>query len=130
MTISTTTQTLYDGERRAVIQGTGLTVNGATPNNLTLDTLVDISTLTPKASEVRVEKIEGDIGYGVVEIYWAAPVPVRFAVLSGSKVTFDYDSFGGMRMPDDGTGDILISTIGFDLASTYMVKLDLIKRLA
>ena len=61
MTISTTTQTLYDGERRAVIQGTGLTVNGATPNNLTLDTLVDISTLTPKASEVRVEKIEGDV---------------------------------------------------------------------
>ena len=130
MTISTTTQTLYDGERRAVIQGTGLTVNGATPNNLTFDTLVDVSAMTPPAEQVRVQAIEADVGYGVVELYWDAPVPVRFAVLSGMDVAFDYESFGGMVMPAEGTGNILISTLGFDLLSSYTVKLDLIKRVA
>lgn len=128
MTISTTTQTLYDGERRAVIQSTGITVSGATSNNLTNEVLVDISALDPPAQQVRVEKIEADIGYGVVELYWDSLTPVRFAVLSGTKVMFDYASFGGMQMPPEGTGNILISTLGFDLLSTFMVKLDLIKR--
>ena len=49
--------------------------------------------------------------------------------MSGARPRFDYTSFGGLQAPDSATGDILISTLGFDINSTFMVKLDLQKRL-
>ena len=122
MTISTTTQVLYDGPYKAVIQATGLGASGATPNNLTLAVLADNAALVPAPKTFRVDVIEADIGYGVVMLYWAAnPSPILFAVMSGARPRFDYTSFGGLQAPDSATGDILIST--------FMVKLDLQKRL-
>ncbi len=130
MTISTTTSTPYDGVRRATVLSTGLTVNGATPNNLDSAVLVDVSALMPPAPRVKVDRIDADVGYGVVELFWDAAEPVRFAVLSGSKAVLDYTSIGGLVPPPEATGDILISTLGFDLNSTYTVKLDLTKKAA
>lgn len=128
MSILMTPQVVYDGERRAVIEASAMSVDDAAPDNLTLETLVDISTLVPVPEQVRVERIEGEVSYGVVELYWAALSPVRFAVLSGDKIDFDYSESRTLRMPPEGTGDILISTVGFAPTSTFMLKLGLIKR--
>lgn len=128
MAITTTIQKLYDGPRKATIQATGLTIDGPLSNNLTLATLVDLALLAPVPAQVRVDHIEGEVGYGVVQLFWAALTPIRFAVLSGSRILLDYANIGGLIMPVGGTGNILVSTLGFDLNSTFTVKLDLTKR--
>ena len=128
MSIVLTTQTLYDGPRRAVIQASAMTVDDAAVANLSLATLVDLSALDPVPEQVRVETISGGVEFGVVELYWAAIAPVRFAVLSGNALLFDYRATGPLRMPAEGTGNILISTVGFAPTSTFMLELGLIKR--
>ncbi len=129
MAISTTTTILYDGPRRTVVQGNGIGVAGQTASNLTLAVFVDVTTLNPIPKSLRVDEIEADVSYGVAQLFWAAPTPVVFATLSGSNIDFDYDNFGGIRPPPGATGNILISTQGFDVNSTYMIKLFLQKRL-
>jgi hypothetical protein len=128
MSIALTVAQTYDGPRRAVIQASAMTVDDSAPDNLTLETLVDVSTMTPPAESVRVTGIRGQVGYGVVELYWSALPPVRFAVLSGDAIAYDYLDTGPLRPPADSNGDILISTVGFAPASTFMFELGLLKR--
>lgn len=127
MSIALTVDNTYDGPRRAVIQASAMAVDDAAPDNLTLETLVDISAMTPPASSVRVTSIRGQVGYGVVELYWSALPPVRFAVLSGDMIAFDYLDTGPLRAPEDSTGDILLSTVGFAPTSTFMLEIGLLK---
>lgn len=128
MSIELTIAKTYDGPRRAVIQASAMTVDDAAPDNLTLATLVDISALVPEPESVRVTSITGQVDYGVVELYWAALPPVRFAVLSGNAINFDYSDTGPLRKPANATGDILISTVGFAPTSTLMIEIGLLKR--
>ena len=128
MSIELTATKTYDGPRRAVIQASAMTVDDAAPDNLTLETLVDVSAMTPPAESVRVTGITGQVGYGVVELYWDALPPVRFAVLSGDAIKYDYLDTGPLRAPADSTGNILISTVGFAPTSTLMLELGLLKR--
>jgi hypothetical protein len=120
--------TIYDGPRRAVIQATARAIDNSAPDDLVFATFVDIGEMDPVPESVRVEKITAGVEYGVVELYWAAVPPVRFAVLSGNAVNFDYSQTGPLRMPPEGTGNILISTVGFAPTSTFMIELGLIKR--
>lgn len=131
MSIALTVNKTYDGPRRAAIQANAMTVDDAAASNLTLATLVNLKTLDPVPESVRVETISGGVEYGVVELYWEALPPVRFAVLSGNSLNFDYAQAGALRPPTDGTnvtGNILISTVGFAPTSTLMLDLGLIKR--
>lgn len=128
MSIVLTAEKTYDGPRRAVIQATAMAVDDAAPDNLSLATLVDLSTLDPVPEQVRVERIDGGVEFGVAELYWDATPPVRFAVLSGNDVDFDYSRTGPLRMPEGGAGNILISTVGFAPTSTLMFEIGLIKR--
>ncbi len=130
MSITLTADKTYDGPRRAVIQASAMTVDDAAPDNLVLETLVDVSAMTPPAESVRVTSIKGGVEYGVVELYWDALPPVRFAVLSGNALAFDYNDTGPLRKPASSSGDILISTVGFAPTSTFMLEIGLIKRLA
>lgn len=127
MSIALTVDNTYDGPRRAVIQASAMAVDDSAPDNLTLETLVDISAMTPPAESVRVTSIKGQVGYGVVELYWAALPPVRFAVLSGDAIDYNYLNTGPLRKPADSTGDILISTVGFAPTSTFMLEIGLLK---
>jgi hypothetical protein len=105
-----------------------MAIDDAASTNLSLATLVDISTLTPEPEQVRVSRITGGVEYGVVELFWSATPPVRFAVLSGNALDFQYESTGTLRKPEDSNGDILISTTGFGPTSTFMLAIGLIKR--
>lgn len=128
MSIELTVDTTYDGPRRAVIQASAMTVDDAAPGNLTLATLVDLSLLDPVPESVRVTGITGGVEYGVVELYWDALPPARFAVLSGNAIKFDYVDTGPLRQPPGSTGNIMISTVGFAATSTFMIELGLLKR--
>ena len=128
MSIALTVDNTYDGPRRAVIQASAMAVDDAAPDNLTLEVLVDVSAMTPPAEAVRVTSITGQVSYGVVEVYWDALPPVRFAVLSGDAIKYDYLDTGPLRAPAGSTGDILISTVGFAPTSTFMLELGLLKR--
>lgn len=132
MTIALTLQTLYDGPRRAKLQFTGVSdgsgeVSGAV--------MVDASTLSPlgpaqPCRRVKLERLTGNTGYGIVELYWGALVPLKFAELTGANIEMDYSNITAMAAPSSlpsATGDILYTTVGFSAGSTFMLELELIK---
>ena len=126
MAIATTVQTLHEGPRNLVMQWTGVS-DGAGSENLV--NKVDVSTLTPTCDAVSVRKITGTVDFGIVELYWDALTPVKFAELSGT-IDLDYDRIGGLRNNAGGgkTGDLLLSTVGFELDSTYNLQVEMIKK--
>lgn len=126
MAISTTTQTLHEGARNLVMQFTGVS-DGAGSEDKVIK--VDVSTLAPAASAVKVLKITGNVEFGIVELWWDALVPVKFAELSG-QIDLDYCKTGGLKNNAGGgkTGDLLLSTVGFELNSTYNLLLEMVKK--
>jgi hypothetical protein len=119
--------TIFDGNRTVSMQFTGIS-DGA--GGLTGVTLVDPALLNPKAKSVKLKKITGQVSYGIVELYWDALPPVKFAELSGDAISINYDKQGTLTNKSagpDATGKILISTIGFTLNSTFELKLDMTK---
>ena len=97
--------------------------------NETKVTKVDVSELTPAGSSVTVRHIEGNVTAGLVELWWDALVPVKFAVLEGD-VHFDYSRISGLKNNAGGgkTGDILLSTVGFELDSNYNLQIEMVKK--
>ncbi len=126
MTITTTSQMLFDGNRNISMQFTGVS-DGA--GNESLVRKVDVSEMTPAASRVSVAKITGNVRAGRVELYWDALTPVKFAELSGD-VRLDYTTVTGLEntKPGGWTGDILLSTEGFELDSSYTLHIEMIKK--
>ena len=126
MTISTTSQILHDGARNLVMRFTGI-ADG--PGQETGVTKVDVSTLSPPCASVMVKKIDYVISSGVVDLAWDADVPINFASLSGPGVT---DLTGTQGIPDNvdipRNGNIILSTRGFDLDSSYTLTLSMIKK--
>jgi hypothetical protein len=134
MAITTTSQVLYDGPRRAMMQFTG-TSDGS--GQLNLATLVDASALEQlgpgePCRRVGIESIKGSVKpQGSVQLFWGALVPNKFADLAGTNINFDYRNITSITAPagtDGPTGDILISTDGFAEGTTFMLELSLIKK--
>ena len=127
MAMTVTSKVLYDGVRNVTMQFTG-TSDGS--GDEALVTKVDVSTLNPPCERVAVKKTTYDVAYGLLEMYWDALTPVKFASLGGAGV-FDYEKIGGLQnvpFEEDVTGDILFSTKGFELNSTYTVTLEMVKK--
>jgi hypothetical protein len=127
MAVELKSTTIFDGNRTVSMQFTGIS-DGA--GGLTGVTLVDPALLNPAAKTVKMQRITGQVSYGVVELYWDAVPPVKFAELSGDEVCIDYSKQGGLTNKlagPDATGRVLISTIGFSLNSTFQLQLDMKK---
>lgn len=126
MAIATTSQTLYDNARNVVMQFTGIS-DGSGQEAAVIK--VDVSEMTPPCDRVRISKLTHDVQGGAVTLSWAADTPVVFAQLSGQNVT-DYIREGGLQNNADEsrTGDILLSTEGFELNSSYTIKLEMVKK--
>lgn len=125
MAVSATSQKLEFGARNIAFQLTGL---GDGQGQETLVPKVIASQFLPLSKSPRLERISGVTDYGVVELFWDALVPVRFMVLSG-QFNLDYCRIGGLinPQPPGFTGNILLSTLGFELNSTYTILLELVK---
>lgn len=125
MSVSATTQTLEQGPRNLSMHWTGLGDGAGNEENVVK---VDVSNLTPACSTVKVMRITGTVAYGVVELYWDALVPKKFAELSGD-VFLDFTRVGGLANNAVGrTGDVLLSTVGFELNSSYDLAIEMVKK--
>lgn len=128
MAIEVTTQILHDGARNAVVQITGRSDGSGQETGVTK---VDVSELQPPAARVAITRLTYDITGGMVELLWDADADVPFAKLEGNNVS-DYERIGGLQNAAWGelgaNGDILLTTRGFGLDSSYTIKFDLIKK--
>lgn len=135
MGITTTSQLIYDGNRHTVWQFTGI-CDGLGDETNALK--VDKSRLQPMdvnkpITSLAILEIQYNISYGILQLLWDTDQnpggPVPFLNLEG----FDEISYRHMNgLPNGGgdtaTGNILFSTIGFELNSTYSVVLEMRKK--
>src|SRR3990167_3607174 len=126
MPITATTQILHDGERNLVVQLTGISDGTGQETN---ERKIDVSELSPPCAAFKSRKISYNVSYGAVKLTWDAMVPVDFLLLDGQG-EFDYCSMGGLVNSggDTKTGDLLLSTIGFELNSTYSILIEAVKK--
>lgn len=126
MAITATSAILQDGRRNAVVQLTGISDGSGQEIG---EVKVDMSDLNPSPKSVKVNRIQYDVNGGDVKLSWDGDVDIDFAVLTGRN-TLDYCKINGMvnSADDPKSGNILLSTLGFELNSSYTIKLDLIKK--
>lgn len=126
--MQTTSQILYDGIGNVTMQFTGLSEG----DNETLVTKVDVSALQPICRSVKIMDIEYEVSGGLLELFWDSTMdPAKFLELA-SVGSFDYCRENGLINPlmasGLGTGNIKFSTVGFDVGSTYSIKLKMKKK--
>lgn len=124
--ISTTSQILHDGVRNVVVQLTGISDGTGQETNVVK---IDASELNPPAdSGLKIKRVRYAVVGGVVQLSWAADDPQPFLNLAISD-EFDYAKIGGLKNGggDTANGDILLSTIGFELNSSYSITLEMVK---
>jgi hypothetical protein len=65
-----------------------------------------------------------------VKLAWDAWCRVDFAVLPDGWGVIDYKRVGGLKNGGGhgAPGDILLSTVGFELGSSYMITLELVRK--
>jgi hypothetical protein len=124
-------QTLFDGERMAIMKFTNL--SDGTGESKVLK--VDVSALTPSASgktctRVTITKIHAATHGLEVQIYWDATTDVFcWCVPQNSQYTMDFDKFGGLtnNAGTGVTGDVLFSTADATNGDFYTVVLEMVK---
>lgn len=127
MAIDATVQILHQGERNLVIQITGF-CDGEGDNNINQALLIDASTLSPPARQLKLRKISGHVDGGILELYWDALTPVKFEALIG-QIELDYTRAGGLpNNAVEPTGDVLMSTKAFEQNSTYNLLIEMVKK--
>ena len=131
MADTVTSQTIQDGERKAVLKFTN--ISDGTGESAVKK--VDVSALTSNSSgtactEVAVSKIWWQcVGMGVELLNDATTDTLIIGLSPDSNGMHDYSSFSGI--PNDSgsgkTGDIMFTTIGASNGDTYTVILELLK---
>lgn len=127
MPLSVTVQKLEFGARNISFHLTGIG-DGIAPSNETLVKKIDVSQFVPISRTPRFHRISGVVSYGVVALYWEAATPVRCAALA-DQFCLDFERIGGLTNGGGvtATGSILLSTLGFDLNSTYDILIEMVK---
>lgn len=130
MAFQTTNQILQDGARRVVVQIGGV-CDGGVSGDEKLEKKVDASALSPVARNLKINRIDYNVSGGIVRLLRDCDDPVTICDLSGTGF-YDYANIGGSPSNADAseTGNILLSTIGFDVGSSYAIKLDMTKKKA
>jgi hypothetical protein len=120
-----TNRALHDGARNVVYEMTWLSTGTDEP----MTVKVDVSELKPPCKAVKITRIEYNVAGGLVRLWWDADDPAVIADLTGVG-HFDYKHIGGMVSPlgAAATGDIKLSTLGFDSGSSYTIKLSMKKK--
>ena len=128
------TQTLFDGERLAIMKFTNIS-DGTGETKVTK---VDVSTLNPssfsKACDgVTITKIHA-LTHGMeVAMYWDATTDVLIAVVPQNNMySMDLTQFGGLwnNAGAGKTGDIQFSTLDQTAGDTYTIILEMVKSYA
>jgi hypothetical protein len=124
-------QTLFDGERMAIMKFTN--ISDGTGESKVLK--VDVSALNPSAAGgacngVAITKIHASTHGLEVLMYWDATTDVLIQSIPQNTVyTLDYEKFGGLTN-NAGTGkngDILFSTSDASAGDEYTIVLEMVK---
>lgn len=127
-----TSQTIFDGQREAVMKFTN--VSDGTGETAVLK--VDVSALAASAwgkacDGVTLERIHASINGMSVSLLWDATADVPAVILAPGMYTFKHDR---IQLPNDAgagkTGDILFTTIGASAGDTYSIVLEMVKSYA
>ena len=128
-----TSQTIFDGEREAVMKFTN--VSDGTGETAVLK--VDVSALSPSAfgnacDGVTLDRIHASINGMSVSLLWDATADVPAVILAPGMYTFDHGK--RIQLPNNAstgkTGDILFTTIGASAGDTYSIVLEMVKSYA
>jgi hypothetical protein len=122
-----TVQTIADGPKNLVLHLTGKGDGNGDAKNVVI---VDVAALAIPCARVRIDSVDYDVSYGVTELLWEADVPQRVALFDGSN-RMDYRCTGGLNNPMTAigsTGNLLLSTDGFEANSTYDLLLEMTKK--
>lgn len=117
--MQTTSQTLIDGARNFVIRLTG--VGDGSGVQQTLARVINVANMTPPAGpSFKIKRADFRVFGGIVELLWEAPTPVVFAELQLAD-DVNWEGFGGQSSKGvfGATGNVLLSTKGFDVGSSY-----------
>lgn len=132
MADAVTSQTIFDGERKAILKFTN--VSDGTGETAALK--VDVSTLATDTFGktcvgVTLERIHVSINGMSVSILWDATTDVPAFIAAPGVYSFDFDKF---QIPNDAgagkNGDVLFTTIGATAGDTYTIILEMVKRYA
>lgn len=133
MADTVTSQTVFDGERMAVLKFTN--VSDGTGESAVLK--VDVSALAANAAGkacdgVTLDRIHASIKGMSVNVLWDATADVPAVILAPGMYTFKHGST--VQLPNNAgagkTGDILFSTIGTTSGATYSIVLEMVKTYA
>ena len=124
-------QTLFDGERMAIMKFTN--ISDGTGENKVLK--VDVSALLPSVAggacdAVTITKIHASTHGMEVLIYWDATTDVFcWGVPQNSQYTWDWENFGGLinNAGAGKTGDVLFSTADASSGDFYTIVLEMVK---
>jgi len=125
MAVITTSQVLYDGINRTVMQLTG--AGDGTGDQERNVVKVDISQLNPVPKRVKVVGVYHGVVNGTVVLSWDGDAQVPF-LTANYPDEVNYTFIGGMNQPPDTNGNIALSTQGFDATSSYSIKIELRKK--
>lgn len=130
MADAVTSQTIFDGSKRAIMKFTNIS-DGTGETGVVK---VDVSALTPyngmTCSSVNIERIEAvTVGMGV-DILWEATTDALCMTLGSDQFfAFDFSRFSGLvnNAGAGKNGDILFTTVGAAAGDRYTILLELIK---
>lgn len=132
MADAVTSQTIFDGEREAVMKFTN--ISDGTGETAVLK--VDVSALASSAAGkvcdgVTLERIHASINGMSVAVLWDATADVPAVILAPGMYTFKHDR---IQLPNNAgagkTGDIMFTTIGAGAGDTYSIVLEMVKSYA
>jgi hypothetical protein len=128
MAINATTEVVHDGTRNVIVKLIG--IGDGTDGNESFALKVDVSELAQPCRKVKIEKVQYDVSYGVVQLAWDAAPPVPICYLDGAN-ELEFHGVDGLppRTDETGSGDILLTTIGFEANSTYTIILHMVKKI-
>jgi hypothetical protein len=134
MADAVTSQTLFDGERVAIMKFTN--ISDGTGENKVLK--VDVSALNPSAAGgacdgVTITKIHASTHGMEVQIFWDATTDVFcWMVPQNSQYTWDWEKFGGLinNAGAGKNGDVLFSTADASSGDMYTIVLEMVKHYA
>lgn len=121
-----TSQVTVDGERNYVITLTNL--SDGTGENVVKK--VDITTMHPVPTSLRLEKVQGDVAGMNVALLWGANTKQKFLELSDSQVDMDMCEEGGLPDPKATgfDGCVYLTTANQAAGSSYTLHLHFKKK--
>ncbi len=126
MADAVTTETIVDGTRKVVMKFT----NYSDSTGETTITKVNVSDLSPAATDVKIAKVWFSTGGMAVNILWDATTNVIALTVPADQTNcFDFRPIGGLtnNAGTGVTGDILFTTVGAGAGDSYMIILEMDK---